>query len=288
MTWFKIDDQFADHVKVIELQQHDGWKGAIALWTLAGSWCSRHLKDGEVPTPVVLRLGGTPEEAALLVRVGLWLEREGGYAFHDWAAHNPLRSEVEAKREAQRDRVKAWRERKRGGERNASRDEGVTRYVTHHEQRTQRVTNSVRNAPVTPPPTRPDPDPIQDINSPPRDPLLPAAQHPGVADLHEAWKAACGFPKHRFRGPYDGDAGILADAIRAYGLADCLAVAEQAPSDGMVSGKADDKGRKHDTIRYIFGNPDAFNRILRAAHERAGKSSRKRSAAELVEEASRL
>lgn len=121
-----------------------------------------------------------------------------------------------------------------------------------------------------------------------RDPLVPAADHPGVTELHAAWKDSCGYPSHKFRGAFDNDAGILADAIRAYGLDDCLAVARFAPNDGMVSGKRDEHGRKHDTIRYIFGNTDAFNRILRAAKEREGTQQRKRSAAEVVAEAKLL
>lgn len=118
--------------------------------------------------------------------------------------------------------------------------------------------------------------------------MQPAADRPDVVELHDAWKDACGFPNHRFRGAYDPDAGILADAIQAYGLADCLLVASHATSDGMVSGKADERGRKHDTIRYIFGNADAFNRILRAAQETQGSNRRKRTAADVVEEAKAL
>lgn len=121
-----------------------------------------------------------------------------------------------------------------------------------------------------------------------RDPMLPVAQRPDVLEVHTAWKAACGFPKHKFRSAYDHDAGIIAEAIGAYGIADCLLVANYAPNDGMVSGKRDEKGRKHDTIKYIFGNSDAFSRILHAAQEAAGKSGRKRSALEAVEAARRL
>lgn len=142
-----------------------------------------------------------------------------------------------------------------------------------------------------PVPSRPGPSEKKKRVSPSprsRDPLVPLATRADVVELHEAWKAACGFPAHRFRGAYDLDATVLADAIDAYGLPDCLLVAQHAPSDGMVSGKTDEHGQKHDTIRYIFGNADAFNRILRAAHEAEGKSRRKRSAREAVEEASRL
>jgi hypothetical protein len=153
VTWFKIDDGFSDHRKVIALQQSKHWKGALALWTLAGSWCSRHLSDGFVPAPVVTRLGASPQEAGALVAVGLWTEAEGGYQFHGWDEHNPSREHVEAKRAAQRERVTRHREKRAG---NAS----CNALQQNHE--------SVSNAIVTPPPTRPDPDPI---------PIGVAAQH---------------------------------------------------------------------------------------------------------------
>ena len=120
-----------------------------------------------------------------------------------------------------------------------------------------------------------------------RDPMVAVTDDPAVIEVHAAWKAACNFETHRFNGAWDPDAGIIAKAIDAYGIADCILVANHAPNDGMVSGKRDERGAKHDTIRYIFGNADAFNRILRAANEAAGKSRRKRSARELHEEALR-
>ncbi len=118
--------------------------------------------------------------------------------------------------------------------------------------------------------------------------MEPLAHRADVRRLHEAWKLACNYPNHKFRGAYSVEARILADAIDAHGLEDCLLVAEHSPNDGWVSGKLDDKGAKHDAIGYVFGNDAAFNRILRAANEHAGKSGRQRSAAELVAEAQKL
>lgn len=112
MSWFKVDDGFADHPKVVELQESPGWKGALALWTLAGSWSSRHLTDGHVPAAIVKRLGCTPKDARMLVSAGLWLDAEGGYRFHDYTDCNPTRDEVEAKREATRKRVSKHREKR--------------------------------------------------------------------------------------------------------------------------------------------------------------------------------
>lgn len=109
MTWFKVDDGFADHPKVIALQASKHWKGALALWTLAGSWSSRHLTDGHVPSAVVTRLGCAPHDALALVEAGLWDQVDGGYRFHGWEERNPSREAVEADRAATRERVQRHR-----------------------------------------------------------------------------------------------------------------------------------------------------------------------------------
>lgn len=146
MTWFKVDDSFADHPKVLTLQAMAGWQGALALWTLAGSWASKHLTDGVIGQAVVSRLGGTEKDAELLVDCGLWERSGDGYKFHDWTSRNPLRTAVEAKREQTRERVAAWR--------NSKACNAVSNAVTH------KVSNAVGNARpgnARPDPTRPDP-----------------------------------------------------------------------------------------------------------------------------------
>lgn len=77
----------------------------------------------------------------------------------------------------------------------------------------------------------------------------------------------------------------IAECIDAHGEATCMLVVKYAPHDGMVSGKTDERGQKHESIGYIFGNPTTFERILKLAHEREGISKRRRSATELVREA---
>lgn len=143
MSWFRVDDTFVDHPKVIELQTMRQGKGSLALWLLAGSWCSKHLTDGHVPAGVVPRLGATKAEADALVAVGLWVVEDGGYRFHEWTDRNPPRDEVEAKRAMNRDRVARYRERQSG---NASQAEGSNALQAHDA-----------SDPVMPLPSRPDP-----------------------------------------------------------------------------------------------------------------------------------
>lgn len=114
MPWFKIDDAFHGHPKVMELSP-----AAVGVWTLSGTWCANYLTDGEIKRGVVLRLGGTDEMIQELVNAGLWIERNGAYHFKDWEDYQPMKADVEAEREAARERMRAARAKKKGVETSA-------------------------------------------------------------------------------------------------------------------------------------------------------------------------
>jgi hypothetical protein len=97
MSWFYVDDEFYDHLKLAELPA-ELELACVGLWTKAGSWSRRHLTGGQIPRGQVRRLGGTDELAAALVAVGLWESTSAGYAFHDWGEWQETPAEVEAKR----------------------------------------------------------------------------------------------------------------------------------------------------------------------------------------------
>lgn len=112
MPWFKVDDAFHGHPKVMELSP-----AAVGVWTLAGSWCANYLTDGEIKLPVVRRLGATDDMIQELVTAGLWIDLGGAYQFKDWDEYQPLKEEVMAERNAARERMKAVRAKKKGVER---------------------------------------------------------------------------------------------------------------------------------------------------------------------------
>lgn len=155
MTWFRVDDGFYDHPKVDALfDQPETAALAVAVWTLAGAWASRHLTDGHVPRRVLRRLlpgVSATDGAEALVRVGLWEQREDGWVFTDWAAWNPLRDEVEEKRAGSRQRAKKSNERRKAAAQNTA-DAPQLRdgYA---------ASAAPRPVPTVPDPTRPDPNP---------------------------------------------------------------------------------------------------------------------------------
>ena len=107
MAWFKVDDHLYSHPKWLSLP-----KGSRALWVTAGSWCSGQLLDGFIPAAVLPTLDGTRRDATELVKVGLWIETDGGWEFHDWGEYQPTKASVIERRKKSAERLRRWREQK--------------------------------------------------------------------------------------------------------------------------------------------------------------------------------
>lgn len=143
MPWFKVDDAFHSHPKVMELSVE-----AVGLWTLAGTWCANYLTDGVIKESVLHRFGRTSanvrELCAELVEADLWDEiTDGVYQYRNWAEYQPVKDDVEAEREAARERMRQVRARKK----EPKRSENV------------RANNPRSSEEVRVTPTRPDPIP---------------------------------------------------------------------------------------------------------------------------------
>jgi hypothetical protein len=107
MPWFRVDDTFSHHSKVMA-----AGNAAIGLWVRAGAWSMQQLTDGFIPTHVGRQLGSRAE-AARLVAAGLWIEKDDGWQFHEWDQRQPSRVQVFADRQAAAERQRAARERAR-------------------------------------------------------------------------------------------------------------------------------------------------------------------------------
>lgn len=97
MTWVKIDDQFQDHPKFLDVSL-----AGIGLWTAGLAYCSRYLTDGLIVTSAARRLGATSKLTAELVAAGLWEAVDGGWLIHDYTDYNPPATRVRDTREKRR------------------------------------------------------------------------------------------------------------------------------------------------------------------------------------------
>lgn len=115
MTWFRVDDRFWSHPKVLHTSSL-----ALGVWVRVGSYCADHLTDGVVPMTTVYSI--CPESKATvsravaeLVTAGLWVETgdPASRRYHDWHDQQPTRDSVKAKRDAGAERLRKWREKNR-------------------------------------------------------------------------------------------------------------------------------------------------------------------------------
>ena len=146
MSWIKLDDQFADHPKVIAAGPLASWMYVCGL-TYAG----RYLTDGFIPAGQVRKLAdvdNATELAARLVEVGLWEPTEDGYLIHDYHDYNPRADKVRAERAANAKRQAEWRDRNRQPDGSFPSDETASNAVS----------SDVTCAPLTPAPS-PSPSP---------------------------------------------------------------------------------------------------------------------------------
>jgi hypothetical protein len=111
VSWFYVDDSFPDCPKLEDLPAKK-MTACVGLWTLAGAWSRRNNAGGVIPIPRITKLGGTTEEADLLVECGLWERTEAGYQFHDWSDWQETPEEVAHKREQSAKRSKRWRDKR--------------------------------------------------------------------------------------------------------------------------------------------------------------------------------
>lgn len=118
MPWVRLDDRFPSHRKVALLSDR-----AFRLYVAALCWSSENLTEGRISDrelPHVARLRGIKTAAKELEAARLWDRAGDGWDIHDFLEYNPDRARVQADREANAARQKAWRDRKRA-EREAKR-----------------------------------------------------------------------------------------------------------------------------------------------------------------------
>jgi hypothetical protein len=132
MPWFRIDDGWHSHPKVIE-----AGNAAAGLWVRIGSYCSQYATDGYIPARTANQLGAK-RELTRLQTVGLLVAVEGGYLIPDFNEYNPSAEQVKAQRKATAERQKRWREQRSSN--------AVTDAVTDDARNA--VTNAAHSLPV--------------------------------------------------------------------------------------------------------------------------------------------
>ena len=110
MPWFKVDDNFSLHPKVI-----DAGNAAVGLWVRCGAWSAAHRTEGHIPTKVAYQFGSKKEIDTLLA-ARLWeIADSTGFTMPDFLQYNPSKEEDEQRRQRERERKADWRARRHLG-----------------------------------------------------------------------------------------------------------------------------------------------------------------------------
>lgn len=172
MSWFKVDDKFHSHPKVVELLSMPCGFDALGLWTLLGSWCSDYGSNGRVTDAALRWCNARDESISALITVGLWGRNEDGdIEYHDWPDYRPAKKATKSKTLTNAERQALYRKRKRNAESNVT-------------------GNANSNVTVTPSRARfPDPVPIKSSNEDSSDKPLDAAlsESPQADDIRRVF-----------------------------------------------------------------------------------------------------
>ncbi|WP_405561891.1 hypothetical protein [Streptomyces sp. NBC_01180] len=111
MPWVRLDDRFPSHRKVALLSDR-----AFRLHITALCWSSENLTEGKIldaELRVIAHIRNTKAAAKELEERGLWDRVEGGWELHDFLEYNPDKAKVQADRDSNAARQKAFRDRKK-------------------------------------------------------------------------------------------------------------------------------------------------------------------------------
>ena len=99
MTWVKIDDNFAEHPKILKLSD-----GAFRLYVTALCYANRYETDGKIDTKVARKLCHS-RTIPQLIMSGLWHDHGDHYVINSYSDYQPTREKLENEREKTRLRV---------------------------------------------------------------------------------------------------------------------------------------------------------------------------------------
>jgi hypothetical protein len=274
---------------------------AFRLHVTAMAWCIEEKIDGKIPKEIPQTMTRAPQGKALdkvvaeLIKAGLWVATDAGYEiknFLDWnlsAAEIAARSEAKAKAGASGGRSSGQARRKQEPSKpEAAASPPLQPAAEKVEAKAKPLSLSLSlslpgEEEIPPPPSDGEAEPDSAVVAELRKHgesfersfgKRPAFQRADVLELHAEWRKQFGRGDVALVvGSNHDDANALADAIDAHTLANCLFVARHAKFDGMVSGRVDEQKNPHESIRYIFGTPETFSRILRDGTKRERDAS---------------
>lgn len=83
LPWVRLDTQFANNPKVVELVAKKHFRPAFA-YVCSLAYSGAHGTDGYIPEHCLFLIHANKQDADALVRVGLWRPAPGGWDINGW------------------------------------------------------------------------------------------------------------------------------------------------------------------------------------------------------------
>jgi hypothetical protein len=112
LPWVRLDSNIAWHDKTVKVLSCRGGKAAMLAYVFALGWSGGQGTDGHIPKAILPLIHATPQDASVLVSVGLWLpDADGdGWWIHNFERRQETAAASEARREKARKAAEArWR-----------------------------------------------------------------------------------------------------------------------------------------------------------------------------------
>ena len=106
MSWFRLDDGFHSHPKV-----RKAGNAAVGLWVRCATYSAEYGRDGHIPLDLA-RDFGKPTEIRSLIESRLWVPNGDGYLIRDYLEYNPTADQERARKAADAEKHRRWREAK--------------------------------------------------------------------------------------------------------------------------------------------------------------------------------
>ncbi len=210
IPWFKVDDQFWSHPKVVELSAD-----AVALWVRAGSYAAQHLTDGVVTYGIVRMLGADRDAATELTNAFLWDQKDGRtWVFHDWEDYQPDAIASKERRQKKQD-ASALGNHERWHVARGIRVEGCSHCIA------SAIPGAIRSANPEGIPPSPSPSPSPDYYSPPMSQSLDNRARDATDELSQVQKqtaAQHALSPERIRDKVHAQLGIALTLVDALAL----------------------------------------------------------------------
>ena len=113
MGWVRVDDNFADHPKIIALSDK-----AFRLFITGLCYSNRQLTDGVIPYQIVSAwVGDDPfKPSDELEDQNLWERVDKGFAIRSYTEYQPTREKVNKKRDEAKERLRKFRDKQNSNE----------------------------------------------------------------------------------------------------------------------------------------------------------------------------